>query len=353
MIRKILSATTVALIFALLFSGPARAGNLPPMGIPLTTTIIVSKPAPGQTFGDQKVITFSVDGKPYKFVLKDGYVDSVKYVWPDSWEYVRFHQPNLIVQGSNADQIAKIQPGETVDENDLPPGPSPTPRPSLTLPPVASPSPGATSAVVTAGPRGGNGVALTFDMGGRLDPALDIVGWLVDHGVAASVFPTGKTASTTTIGRQVMATVAAHPDLFTIGNHTWDHPDLTTLDASAVAKELVDTETVVVDLTGRSTRPFFRPPYGTQDLATRQTAGELGWAYTVLWDVDTIDWKPMSDGGPTADDIVARVLSRAKGGSIVLMHLGGYETLAALPRIVDGLRARGLEPVTLDQLFGR
>ena len=106
MIRKILSATTVALIFALPFSGPARAGNLPPMGIPLTTTIIVSKPAPGQTFGDQKVITFSVDGKPYKFVLKDGYVDSLKYVWPDIWEYVRFHQPNLIVQGSNAGQIA-------------------------------------------------------------------------------------------------------------------------------------------------------------------------------------------------------------------------------------------------------
>ncbi len=83
------------------------------MGIPLTTTIIVSKPAPGQVFGDQQTITFSVDGKPYKFVLKDGYVDSRKYVWPDIWEYVRFHQPNLIVQGSNADQIAKIQPGET------------------------------------------------------------------------------------------------------------------------------------------------------------------------------------------------------------------------------------------------
>ena len=71
-----------------------------------------------------------------------------------------------------------------------------------------------------------------------------------------------------------------------------------------------------------------------------------------MWDVDTIDWKPTSDGGPTADDIVAKVLSRADGGSIVLMHLGGEHTLDALPRVIEGLRAKGLEPVTLPQLLG-
>jgi peptidoglycan/xylan/chitin deacetylase (PgdA/CDA1 family) len=72
-----------------------------------------------------------------------------------------------------------------------------------------------------------------------------------------------------------------------------------------------------------------------------------------MWDVDTIDWKPTADGGPTSDDIEAKVLSRAKGGSIVLMHLGGYETLDALPGVVAGLRKRGLEPVTLSEMFLR
>jgi peptidoglycan/xylan/chitin deacetylase (PgdA/CDA1 family) len=119
-----------------------------------------------------------------------------------------------------------------------------------------------------------------------------------------------------------------------------------------MATELQDTEAAVSAITGRSTKPFYRPPYGTQDLASRKVAGQLGWVYTVLWDVDTVDWKPTSDGGPTADDIVARVLSRARGGSIVLMHLGGYETYAALPRIVAGLRSLGLQPVTLSQLLG-
>ncbi len=246
-----------------------------------------------------------------------------------------------------------LWPGRTVDESSLPPGPSPTPRPSLDLPPGPTPPADGTSLLVGNGPRGGNGVALTFDMGGRLDPALDIVDWLIAHDVEATVFPTGAAATATDVGQEVMRRVAAHPDLFTIGNHTWDHPDLTKLDAAAIAKELQDTETAIESLVGRSTLPFFRPPNGSQDLAVRQTVGRLGWTYTILWDVDTIDWKPTSDGGPTADDIVAKVLSRATGGSIVLMHLGGYETLAALPRIVDGLRARGLEPVTLSRLLGR
>lgn len=54
--------------------------------------------------------------------------------------------------------------------------------------------------------------------------------------------------------------------------------------------------------------------------------------------------------GPTADQIVAKVFANAQGGSIVLMHLGGYETLKALPRIVDGLRADGYVLVSLDEL---
>jgi peptidoglycan/xylan/chitin deacetylase (PgdA/CDA1 family) len=246
----------------------------------------------------------------------------------------------------------RIWPEAVVDEANLPPGPSPTPLPSLVLPPGPTPPPDTTSVVVSNGPRGGNGVALTFDMGGRLDPALDIVDWLIANDVPATIFPTGESASTTDVGKAVMAGVAAHPDLFSVGNHTWDHPDMTKLQAPAMTTELQDTETAVMALTGWSTRPFYRPPYGIQDLASRKVAGQLGWAFTILWDVDTIDWKPISDGGPTADDIVARVLSRARGGSIVLMHLGGYETYAALPRIVAGLRSLGLQPVTLSRLLG-
>jgi peptidoglycan/xylan/chitin deacetylase (PgdA/CDA1 family) len=77
-----------------------------------------------------------------------------------------------------------------------------------------------------------------------------------------------------------------------------------------------------------------------------------GYRYTVMWDVDTIDWLPVADGGPTTAEIVTKVLTNAEGGSIVLMHLGGYNTLAALPAIIDGLRSRGFVFVTLSEMFG-
>ena len=95
-----------------------------------------------------------------------------------------------------------------------------------------------------------------------------------------------------------------------------------------------------------------RPPYGAWDAHVLAAAGSAGYTRTILWDIDTIDWKPISDGGPTAAQIVAKVLANAQGGSIVLMHLGGYETLKALPGIVDGLRDRGFQLVTLGEMLG-
>ena len=75
-----------------------------------------------------------------------------------------------------------------------------------------------------------------------------------------------------------------------------------------------------------------------------------------MWDIDTIDWRPVDNGdgppGPTAEQIVAKVKSNARGGSIVLMHLGGWHTLEALPGILQACEDLGLEPVTLSEMFG-
>jgi peptidoglycan/xylan/chitin deacetylase (PgdA/CDA1 family) len=253
-----------------------------------------------------------------------------------------------------------IRPGTVFDEDDLPaasagpsvsatPSASSTPRPTQT--PAASQASGDVSKLVAHGPRGSGKVALTLDFGGRLEPALDIIDWLVGHRVHATIFPTGKTASGTTIGRQALARIGAHPDILGLGNHSWDHPDFRTLEPAQMIDQLRRTEAVTQDLAGRTNVPWFRPPYGGQNLAILTSVGSAGWAYTVMWDVDTIDWKPEADGGPTTDAIVAKVLSQAQGGSIVLMHLGGYNTFEALPRIVSGLRDRGLEPVTIEELL--
>lgn len=198
-------------------------------------------------------------------------------------------------------------------------------------------------------------MALTFDMGGRVGDALAIVHWLVDHQIRATIFMTGAMADNqnTNAGRSVLAIVDAHPELFTLGNHSYTHRDFRKLTAAEIATELRRTEAAIAPYCSQDLRPFFRPPNGGYDADVLAAVGAAGYRYTVTWDIDTIDWRPVDNDppGPTADQIVAKVLDRAQGGSIVLMHLGGYHTYEALPRIVDGLRDAGFTLVNLDGLL--
>ena len=229
------------------------------------------------------------------------------------------------------------------------PSPSPSPAPSQSPSPSLS-STAVANKVISHASRTSTHVALTFDMGGRLDPAIDIMDWLIANHVKATIFPTGMMSSSA-IGRGVIARAVAHPDLFAIGNHSWDHPHFRGLTASQIADQLNRCESTIRALGGTSTKPFFRPPFGGLNAKVGAAAGAAGWAYTVMWDVDAIDWRPVADGGPTADDLVTKVACQAQGGSIVLMHLGGYNTLEALPRIVAGLHDRGLTPRRLSDWY--
>jgi peptidoglycan/xylan/chitin deacetylase (PgdA/CDA1 family) len=157
----------------------------------------------------------------------------------------------------------------------------------------------------------------------------------------------------TNAGRRVLGIIDAHPGLFTLGNHSYTHRDFRDLSAAEIRDELRRTEAAIAPSCSQDLRPFFRPPNGGYDADVLAAVGAAGYSDTVTWDVDTIDWRPIVNDppGPTADQIVLKVLGNARGGSIVLMHLGGYETFEALPRIVAGLRAAGFELVTLDELL--
>jgi peptidoglycan/xylan/chitin deacetylase (PgdA/CDA1 family) len=197
---------------------------------------------------------------------------------------------------------------------------------------------------------------LTFDMGGRVGDASAIVDWLVDNDVHSTIFMTGMMADNlnTDAGRRVLGVIDDHPGLLTLGNHSYTHRDFRTLSASQISDELRRTEAAIAPYCAQDPRPFFRPPNGGYDADVLAAVGAAGYRYTVTWDVDTIDWRPIKNDppGPTADQIVAKVLGNAQGGSIVLMHLGGYETFEALPRIVAGLRDAGYDLVNLDEIVG-
>ncbi len=235
------------------------------------------------------------------------------------------------------------------------PTPTPTPRPTARPTPTPAPTPIPPSRLLTHGPRDRDQVALTFDMGGRVGDALDIVDYLIANEVHASIFMTGAMADNvnTSAGRQVLARIEANPALLTLGNHSYTHRDFRTLTRAQIRDELRRTEAALRPYCTQDPRPFFRPPNGGYDNDVLADVGLAGYRLTVTWDVDTIDWRPVNNDppGPTATQIVSKVLGRAQGGSIVLMHLGGYHTFEALPGIVDGLRDAGYELVSLDEMF--
>ena len=273
--------------------------------------------------------------------------------------------PNVIEPGWEL--LVSGDPGVT-------PIPSPTARPATPRP---TPSPGG-GAGCTAGnrvapgsiqvfrtiPDAGPGVALTFDMGGRMDPAVDVMNFLVANRVCATIFATGV-MSQTAHGQEVMAIIKAHPELFEIANHTMYHCDLVrggggspstrpctgSFDASRIRTEMIDAEEILQAGTGQDPQPYWRPPYGSYNDAVLNAVASVGYTKTFMWDIDTVDWKPISDGGPNAEQIASKVIGNAVNGSNVLFHLGGYETLDALHLIVPGLRDRGFTLTSLSDLL--
>jgi peptidoglycan/xylan/chitin deacetylase (PgdA/CDA1 family) len=175
-------------------------------------------------------------------------------------------------------------------------------------------------------------VALTYDDGPDPGSTTDLLAALRAAGARATFFNIGAHQRKTP--ELVRAQLTAG---MWIGNHSWSHPRLTSLDRTAVADELTRVQVLTRRLTGRAPL-LFRPPYGETNAEVRRVATELGMA-EVLWTVDTEDWNGASTAG-----IVAAAATLEPGG-VLLMHDGGYRTtVAAVGPIVRALAARGLRP---------
>lgn len=192
-------------------------------------------------------------------------------------------------------------------------------------------------------------VALTFDDGPDPEWTPQILAVLAREHVQATFFDTG-------------VAVEEHPDIVraevdgghTVGNHTYSHPNLTTLPDWRRHYEIWRGSGAIEQATGYRPR-LFRAPYGEGASTTSQVGGDAvtrtvrsAGLYPVPWQVDAFDYT-----NPGVDTIVDNVVSGVGAHSIVLMHDAGgnrAETVAALPRIIGELRAQGYEFTTVDQL---
>lgn len=186
-------------------------------------------------------------------------------------------------------------------------------------------------------------VALTFD-DGPSQYTYDVLAILAKYKVRATFFVLGRYAEDLP-DAVIKANQAGH----VIANHTWAHDSMVAQSNKVITQRLSDTNAVIERLTGR--RPtLFRPPFGDFDARTNRQTRKAG-LLSILWSVDSNDWQ-----APSTQDIVDNVLN-APGlgsGAIILLHDGNGDrssTVNALPRILDGLIARGLRPVTVPELL--
>jgi peptidoglycan/xylan/chitin deacetylase (PgdA/CDA1 family) len=196
------------------------------------------------------------------------------------------------------------------------------------------------------GSRAGRRVALTFDActtRGR-DPYDPRIPRILDalH-VPATVFVGGGWAQEEA---PALRALASDP-LIELGNHTFTHPHLTRLTGAGIRDELLRTQAEIAAVTGRIPT-LFRPPYGEYDAHVLRAAAGVGLT-TVEYDLPSGDPDPHA----TARGLVEWVLREARPGSIIVMHLNHprFHTAEALPAIVDGLRARGFDLVTVGDLL--
>lgn len=195
--------------------------------------------------------------------------------------------------------------------------------------------------VAVAGRRGRE-IALTFDDGPG-PYTLDVVRTLHRLGTPGTFFQVGTTEHYFTDAQRAELS----DPLVTIGDHTQNHRRLDQLTRTDQGKE-IDAQAAVLRAAGAPAPTLFRPPYGAFDASTLALLRERAMTM-VMWSVDSEDYRR-----PGVDAIVANVLSAAKPGAIVLLHDAGgdrSQTIAALPRIVKGLRDRHYTLVSVPRLL--
>ncbi|WP_244204078.1 polysaccharide deacetylase family protein, partial [Streptomyces tricolor] len=149
-------------------------------------------------------------------------------------------------------------------------------------------------------------MVLTFDDGPHPDYTPDILDTLAEYDVRAMFFVCGECVVD---NKELLARMADEGHV--VGNHTWTHPLLTSLDRDEIRDEMESTSDVIEDAYGE--RPqWFRAPYGAWNRAAFQLGADMGME-PMAWTVDTTDWME-----PGTSAIVDRVEEGAAPGVVVL-----------------------------------
>lgn len=179
-------------------------------------------------------------------------------------------------------------------------------------------------------------VALTFDDGPHPKNTLKALQLLDKYDMTATFFMLGSR-------------IDFYPDLVRevfnrgheIGNHTWNHKQLTKISDAAIQEEVNRVDQVLLDINHQAAT-VFRPPYGSTNTRVEQYVD----VPTVLWTIDTLDWKTKDP-----DAIFVEVKENLKPGAIILMHDIHATTIEALELVLPYLEEQGYTSVEVSKVL--
>ncbi|MEU4222497.1 polysaccharide deacetylase family protein [Actinoplanes sp. NPDC026623] len=172
-------------------------------------------------------------------------------------------------------------------------------------------------------------VGLTFDDGPTAGNTQNLLSALRNNGLRATMFNEGQYAASNP------SLVRAQVDAgMWVGNHSYTHPHLTQQSQATIESEISRTQTAIANA-GGGTPKLFRPPYGETNATLKSVEQRYGLT-EIIWDVDSQDWNNAST------DAIVAANARLTNGQVILMHDWPANTVAAIPRIAQGLAGRGL-----------
>lgn len=179
-------------------------------------------------------------------------------------------------------------------------------------------------------------VALTFDDGPSPKYTPLLLDGLKERNVRATFFLLGKNVKE---NQELVQRMQVEGHL--LGNHTYNHVQLNKIPETTARQEILKTNNEIYEATGKYPE-YMRPPYGAWKKNMELCVEML----PVFWDIDTLDWKSQN-----VDAILKAAGEEPEDGSIILMHDEYQTSVEAALLIIDRLKEKGYEFVTVDELI--
>lgn len=232
--------------------------------------------------------------------------------------------------------------GEPVNSGSAGSGPI-LPAPLLPPPPIGPKTP-IPAQTITALPGAGTNMALTVDDGASPEVVGAYIEFARATGARFTFFVTAYYDSWT-IHRDALRPLVDSGQI-QLGNHTWDHADLTKLSASGISAQLERAKTYLWNNFGVDGRPYYRPPFGRHNGTVDRVAADLGYTVPTMW------YGSLSDSGVITEDYLLECARKYfNPQTIIIGHANAPAVTHVYGQLVDIIKERNLSMVTLNDVL--